>query len=94
MAESLDRSHAQVVSGLELRDRGDDMLLQLHTSADAELEVWATNRYLQPFEQLVGKPVRIEVTTVPDQTDPPRTSPCPSADTVPTPAHDRPDTDA
>ena len=65
VAESLDRSHTLAVSGLELRDRGDDMLLQLHTSSDAELEVWATNRYLQPFEQVVGKPVRIEVTTIP-----------------------------
>jgi exopolyphosphatase/guanosine-5'-triphosphate,3'-diphosphate pyrophosphatase len=63
VAESLDRSHAQVVSALELRDRGDDMLLQLSTQADAELEVWATNRHLRPFEQIVGKPVRLEVSS-------------------------------
>src|SRR5262245_36724600 len=61
VAESLDRSHAQVISGLELRDRGDDALLQLHTDGDAELEVWATNRYLKPFEEMIGKPVRLEV---------------------------------
>jgi exopolyphosphatase / guanosine-5'-triphosphate,3'-diphosphate pyrophosphatase len=61
LAESLDRSHAQVISGLELRDRGDDFLLQLSTSGDAELEVWATNRYLAPFEEQLGKPVRLEV---------------------------------
>src|SRR5687768_4694196 len=61
LAESLDRSHAQVVSGLELRDRGDDFLLQIRTSGDAELEVWATNRHLAPFEALLGKPVRLEV---------------------------------
>jgi exopolyphosphatase/guanosine-5'-triphosphate,3'-diphosphate pyrophosphatase len=60
VAESLDRSHTQTISGLDFRDRGDDVLLQVHTSADAELEVWATNRHLQPFEKLVRKPVRLE----------------------------------
>ena len=60
VAESLDRSHTQVISGLDLRDRGDDALLQVHTTGDAELEVWATNRHLQPFERLLGKPVRLE----------------------------------
>jgi len=66
VAESLDRSHAQAISGLELRDRGDDVLLLVHTATDAELEVWATNRHLQPFEKLLGKPVRLEsATTVP-----------------------------
>jgi exopolyphosphatase/guanosine-5'-triphosphate,3'-diphosphate pyrophosphatase len=61
VAESLDRSHAQVISGVELRDRGTDLLVLLHASSDAELELWATNRHLEPFEQLVGKRVRLEV---------------------------------
>ena len=69
VAESLDRSHSQVIAGLELRDQGKDYLLQLHTNADAELEVWATNRYLQPFERLVGKPVRLEVAAPPAHLD-------------------------
>jgi exopolyphosphatase/guanosine-5'-triphosphate,3'-diphosphate pyrophosphatase len=60
VAESLDRSHAQVISALELQDRGDDLLLQLRTSGDAELEIWATNRHLRPFEKLVQKPIRLE----------------------------------
>jgi exopolyphosphatase/guanosine-5'-triphosphate,3'-diphosphate pyrophosphatase len=59
VAESLDRSHAQVVSALELQDRGEDLLLQLHTAGDAELEVWAANGHLGPFEKLARKPVRI-----------------------------------
>jgi exopolyphosphatase / guanosine-5'-triphosphate,3'-diphosphate pyrophosphatase len=61
VAESLDRSHAQVLSGLELRDRGEDFRLELQTAGDAELEVWATNRHLQPLERLLGKPIRLEV---------------------------------
>ena len=60
VAESLDRSHTQTISGLDFRDRGDDALLLVHTTGDAELEVWATNRHLQPFERLLGKPVRLE----------------------------------
>jgi exopolyphosphatase/guanosine-5'-triphosphate,3'-diphosphate pyrophosphatase len=65
VAESLDRSHAQAITGLELRDRGEDALLLVHTGTDAELEVWATNRHLQPFEKLLGKPVRLESATIP-----------------------------
>src|SRR5471032_1942664 len=61
LAESLDRSHAQTVSGLELHDRGDDDLLQLRTSGDAELELWSAARHAAPFERLTGKPLRIEV---------------------------------
>ncbi len=61
VAESLERSHSQVISGLDLRDEGADMRLQLHASEDAELEVWATHRHLRPFERLVRKPVRLEV---------------------------------
>src|SRR5689334_14736233 len=61
VAESLDRSHAQPVSGLELHDRGEDVVIQLHSAGDAELEVWATARHLEPFEQVVNKPVRLEI---------------------------------
>ena len=59
LAESLDRSHAQVVSALELQDRGKDMLLELRAAGDAELEVWAAHRHVQPFEELMEKPVRL-----------------------------------
>ena len=59
VAESLDRSHAQVISHLELQDLGDNLLMQLKTSGDAELEMWAANRHVGPFEKLVGKPVRL-----------------------------------
>jgi exopolyphosphatase/guanosine-5'-triphosphate,3'-diphosphate pyrophosphatase len=76
VAESLDRSHTQTISGLDFRDRGEDALLQVHTTGDAELEVWATNRHLQPFERLLGKPVRLEAATVsPDRRPAPRETP-------------------
>src|SRR5262245_10192320 len=61
LAESLDRSHAQSIMGIELHDRGDDDLLQLRTTGDAELELWAATRHAAPFERLMGKPLHIEV---------------------------------
>lgn len=60
VAEGLDRSHAQVVRDVALHDRGADAVLRLDVAGDAELEVWATQRHLGPFEQLVGKPLRLE----------------------------------
>ena len=61
LAESLDRSHSQPVSGLEVHDRGDDGLLQLRATGDAELELWAATRQAAEFERLIGKPLRVEV---------------------------------
>jgi exopolyphosphatase/guanosine-5'-triphosphate,3'-diphosphate pyrophosphatase len=61
LAENLDRSHSQPIAGIELHDRGADVLLQLRTSGDAELELWAGNRHLGPFERVIEKPVRLEV---------------------------------
>ena len=61
LAESLDRSHTQAITSLELHDRGDDDLLQLRTSGDAELELWAAARHSAAFERLTGKPLRLEV---------------------------------
>jgi exopolyphosphatase/guanosine-5'-triphosphate,3'-diphosphate pyrophosphatase len=61
LAETLDRSHSQSLSGIELHDRGKDALLQVRTSGDAELELWAASRQAAPFERLLGKPLRIEV---------------------------------
>src|SRR5262249_36006144 len=60
VAESLDRSHAQPVSGLEGHDRSDHFVIAVQSAGDSELEVWATARHLEPFERLVGKSVRLE----------------------------------
>jgi hypothetical protein len=38
----------------------EDAPLTVHTAIEAELEIGATYRHLQPFEQLLGKPVRLE----------------------------------
>ena len=61
LAEGLDRSHAQVLASVRLYDRGRDAVLQLNTTGDAELELWAAGRHVDAFEDLIGKPVRFEV---------------------------------
>src|SRR5262249_12712472 len=61
LAESLDRSHSQTISSVELHDRGDDRLLQIRTAGGAEPELWAAARHCEPFERLLGKPLRISV---------------------------------
>jgi exopolyphosphatase/guanosine-5'-triphosphate,3'-diphosphate pyrophosphatase len=61
LAEGLDRSHSQPLSGVELYDRGTDALVQLRAGGDAELELWAATRHVIPFEQMLGKPVRFEI---------------------------------
>jgi exopolyphosphatase / guanosine-5'-triphosphate,3'-diphosphate pyrophosphatase len=63
LSESLDRSHARTVDGVALDTSGDDdAVLRLETSGDAELEVWAAARHAAPFERLIGRPLRFEVT--------------------------------
>jgi exopolyphosphatase/guanosine-5'-triphosphate,3'-diphosphate pyrophosphatase len=59
LAETLDRSHSQSITAVELQDRGKEYLVKLRTTGDAELELWAAQRQLEPFEALVGKPVRV-----------------------------------
>jgi exopolyphosphatase/guanosine-5'-triphosphate,3'-diphosphate pyrophosphatase len=61
LAEGLDRSHAQALSGLDLYPRGDDYLARLRSNGDAELELWAAHRHVAPLERILGKPIRFEV---------------------------------
>ncbi|MDR1990594.1 MAG: Ppx/GppA family phosphatase [Acidobacteriaceae bacterium] len=61
LAETLDRSHAQTITGLEFHDRRDNAVLRVRTSSDAELELWAASRHAGPLERILGKPLRIEV---------------------------------
>ena len=58
-AETLDRSHAQAVTGVELHDRGEEYLVKLRTTGDAELELWAAHRQIAPLERALGKPIRL-----------------------------------
>jgi exopolyphosphatase/guanosine-5'-triphosphate,3'-diphosphate pyrophosphatase len=65
LAEGLDRSHAQVTEDVEIQDGGEDLLLRVRASGDAELEQWAAQRYLGPLEDALGRTVRFELTARP-----------------------------
>jgi exopolyphosphatase/guanosine-5'-triphosphate,3'-diphosphate pyrophosphatase len=60
VAESLDRSHAQVIDHVELRPRGNHVELRLRAHGPAELERWATERQVRPLARLLGRDIRVE----------------------------------
>jgi exopolyphosphatase / guanosine-5'-triphosphate,3'-diphosphate pyrophosphatase len=60
LAEGLDRSHAQAISAVDVLPRGEDYLLRVRASGDAELELWAAVRHAAPFEKMLGRPIRFE----------------------------------
>jgi len=61
LAEGLDRSHSQALAGVDVFPRGDDYLVRLRTSGDAELELWAAARHVAPLEAVLERPLRFEV---------------------------------
>jgi exopolyphosphatase/guanosine-5'-triphosphate,3'-diphosphate pyrophosphatase len=61
LAEGLDRSHSQAVSGIDLYPRADDYLARLRTTNEAELELWAAHRHVRPLERVLGRPIRFEL---------------------------------
>ena len=63
LAETLDRSHAQLVTRLTFDDRSAEATLRLETAAHGELEIWAATRECAPFEAVIGKPLRVELSS-------------------------------
>jgi exopolyphosphatase/guanosine-5'-triphosphate,3'-diphosphate pyrophosphatase len=61
LAEGLDRSHAQVVTDLDVVPHGDAYLIRLRASGDAELELWAAHRHAGPLERILRRPLRFDV---------------------------------
>jgi exopolyphosphatase/guanosine-5'-triphosphate,3'-diphosphate pyrophosphatase len=61
LAEGLDRSHAQVVTAIDVVPRGDAFLIRLRAAGDAELELWAAHRHAAPLEDVLRRPLRFEV---------------------------------
>ncbi len=60
LAEGLDRSHAQVVRELEVASADEGLRIQLRTTGDAELELWAANRHAAPLSRLLGAAIQVE----------------------------------
>ena len=59
VAESLDRSRAQLVERITLTEHDEGWTLQVIGRADLELEVWAAQRHVEPLAEELGWPVRI-----------------------------------
>jgi exopolyphosphatase/guanosine-5'-triphosphate,3'-diphosphate pyrophosphatase len=62
IAESLDRSHYQLITALGVRRRGDRISLRATARRDARLELWAARRRTALLEKLSGLRVRISRT--------------------------------
>jgi exopolyphosphatase/guanosine-5'-triphosphate,3'-diphosphate pyrophosphatase len=61
LAEGLDRSHAQVITSLDVVPRADEYLIRLKAGGDAELELWAAHRHAAPLEDVLRRPLRFEM---------------------------------
>ena len=61
LAEGLDRSHAQTVAAVDLYPRNGEYVARVRAAGDAELELWAAHRHVQPLERILGKTIRFEL---------------------------------
>lgn len=59
VADSLDRSHDQRVQSLECQVRDGQVILELTSSTDVDLEGWAAERAGEVFREVYGVPVTI-----------------------------------
>lgn len=63
LADGLDRSHHQFVSGVEIEEREGVLHFNVVAQGDAELEVWGARRKGKLLERELGKPIELHVTT-------------------------------
>jgi exopolyphosphatase/guanosine-5'-triphosphate,3'-diphosphate pyrophosphatase len=61
IAEGLDRSHSGIVTGIEVTARRKVVTLALQAEGDAELEVWAATRHVEPLSRLLGREIRLTI---------------------------------
>jgi exopolyphosphatase/guanosine-5'-triphosphate,3'-diphosphate pyrophosphatase len=67
LAEGLDRSHAQVVGGLDVSTRGETLVVRMRAAGDAELEAWAAHRHAEAFARTLGRALQFEVVRAPSR---------------------------
>jgi exopolyphosphatase/guanosine-5'-triphosphate,3'-diphosphate pyrophosphatase len=61
LAEGLDRSHAQVVTRLDVREGAEGLRIRLHAKGDPELETWAADRHASALASCFGTTIRFEL---------------------------------
>ncbi len=64
LADSLDRTHRQIVTDVEVSVRRRRVVLSLHVSGNPELEVWALQKKSDLFERVFGRRVEAMVENV------------------------------
>ena len=65
LAEGLDRSHAQVITGIDVSPNGTGLKMRLQSRGDAELELWAAHRHASALAGLFGHDIQFELTKAP-----------------------------
>jgi len=68
LADCLDRSHRQIVRGLEVVGRGGTLRVKCDVTADPALEIWAAPRRAELLERALGG-VKITVEAAPVEED-------------------------
>jgi exopolyphosphatase/guanosine-5'-triphosphate,3'-diphosphate pyrophosphatase len=61
LAEGLDRSHAQVIDSLRIREDHDDLVVRVQSAGDTELELWAAERHARPLSAEIDRTIRFEL---------------------------------
>ena len=59
LADNLNRSRQQRITGVECRVRDGEVILQLHSSHDIDLEQWAAERAGEAFRQIYNRPISV-----------------------------------
>jgi exopolyphosphatase/guanosine-5'-triphosphate,3'-diphosphate pyrophosphatase len=61
VAESLDRSHGQIIGGVTVQLEGPSRRLRVWARGDAQLEAWAAQRNTGALEALLDGPIHVEI---------------------------------
>jgi exopolyphosphatase/guanosine-5'-triphosphate,3'-diphosphate pyrophosphatase len=59
LADSLDRSHQQLIERMDCQVRDGNVIVYLSSSADTDLETWAGERAAEIFEQVYQRPLAL-----------------------------------
>lgn len=59
LADSLDRSHQQLIERMDCQVRNGNVIVYLSSSADTDLETWAGERAAEIFEQIYERPLAL-----------------------------------
>ena len=60
LADNLERSHEQRIQSVDCRLNGNgEVMLQVHSSGNIDLEQWAAERAADVFRQIYNRPVSV-----------------------------------